>query len=432
MKKKLLLLFAITFFAVSLNAQNVSTLTGNTNGYFNGSLYASKFDRPWGLCMDENDNMYVTEIGNNTIRQISITGDNVTTLAGAGIYGFADGTGTSAKFYGPTDVCYGGNGNLYVADSNNNVIRKIEIATGTVTTFAGNASSVGNANGIGTAATFNGPRGICYDGNGNLFVADYFNSLIRKIVIATAEVTTLAGFSSGFANGIGAAALFNRPYGICYDGNRNLYVTDSWNYKIRKINIATAAVTTIAGSTQGFADATGSNAKFRTLTGLSTDGGNQLFVLDASKVRKVVISTTEVSTFSGSAPGLLDGSVSTALFSSPVGITKDSNGNLYIGDTNNHRIRKISDAFTLGTEQVDALKINIYPNPTEDFLKINLPKGASLKEIKIYNGLGQIVVKEAELTRDNLVNVSQLSKGIYILKLSTSEGIPQTFRLIKK
>jgi len=184
----------------------------------------------------------------------------VTTLAGTGDNGSANGTGTSASFYNPFGITTDGT-NLYVGDTKNNLIRKIVISTGVVTTVAGTGSS-GSANGTGTSASFYYPYGFTTDGT-NLYVADYYNHLIRKIVISTGVVTTVAGTgSSGSANGTGTSASFNSPHGITTDGT-NLYVADSSNHLIRKIVISTGVVTTVAGTgSYGSANGTGTSASF--------------------------------------------------------------------------------------------------------------------------------------------------------------------------
>jgi len=173
---------------------------------------------------------------------------NLTRLAGSlGGSGNVDGTGAEARFNSPYGVTTDGT-NLYVADSNNSTIRKIVIATGAVSTIAGTAGRVGSTDGTGATVRFNHPFGITTDGK-NIYVADSFNHTIRKIVIATGAVSTIAGTagSVGTIDGTGAAARFYYPYGITTDGT-SLYVADSGNHTIRKIVIATGAVSTIAGT----------------------------------------------------------------------------------------------------------------------------------------------------------------------------------------
>ncbi|MEK6792140.1 MAG: hypothetical protein AABY45_10640 [Deltaproteobacteria bacterium] len=214
----------------------------------------------------------------------------VTTLAGtAGSLGSADGTGSVARFYNPYGITTDGT-NLYVADSDNHTVRKIVISTGVVTTLAGTAGSLGSADGTGSVARFNYPYGITTDGT-NLYVADTFNHTVRKIVISTGVVTTPVGTagSLGSSDGTGSVARFSYPYGITTDGT-NLYVADFSNHTVRKIVISTGVVTTPAGTALSFGatDGTGPVARFYNPIGITTDGTN-LYVADYSNhtVRKI-------------------------------------------------------------------------------------------------------------------------------------------------
>jgi uncharacterized alkaline shock family protein YloU len=167
------------------------------------------------------------------IRKIVISTGVVTTVAGSTDNGSTNGTGTAASFNGPTGVTTDGT-NLYIGDSNNHMIRKIVISTGVVTTVAGSTTS-GSANGTGTAASFNTPVGLTNDGT-NLYISDLANNMIRKIVISTGVVTTVAGSTtSGSANGTGTAASFKYPADITTDGT-SLFISDLSNHMIRKID----------------------------------------------------------------------------------------------------------------------------------------------------------------------------------------------------
>jgi sugar lactone lactonase YvrE len=179
--------------------------------------------------------------------------------------------------------------NLYLADVGNHKIRKIVIATGAVTTLAGTGSACTSNcdNATGTSAGFNSPRGITTDGT-NLYVADNDRHRIRKIVIDNGTVTTLAGGAyPGYTDGTGTSARFDSPRGITTDGT-NLYVSDQSNHRIRKIVISTGVVTTLAGSSEGSTDATGTSASFNYPIGITTDGTN-LYVADQSnhRIRKI-------------------------------------------------------------------------------------------------------------------------------------------------
>ncbi|MDD5762115.1 MAG: hypothetical protein PHP88_06335, partial [bacterium] len=261
-------------------------------------------------------------------------------MAGAAGYsGYADGTGTAARFSSPNGITTEGT-YLYVADSGNNTIRKIVISSGAVTTLAGTAGSSGSTDGTGTAARFSSPYGITTDGT-YLYVADSGNNTIRKIVISSGAVTTLAGTAgySGYADGTGAAARFYIPYGITMDGNY-LYVADSGNNTIRKIVISSGAVTTLAGTagSSGSTDGTGTAARFYDPYGITTDG-TYLYVVDSGNntIRKIVISSGAVTTLAGTAgySGYADGTGTAARFHDSYGITTDDT-NLYVADSGNN------------------------------------------------------------------------------------------------
>jgi sugar lactone lactonase YvrE len=334
--------------ALTLSA-SVTTVAGysTTGTSVNGIGKAASFSSPTGMATD-GVNLYVTDPGSHTIRKIVIATGDTTTLAGSsGTAGSADGTGTAASFNNPIGITTDGV-NLYVADSINNKIRKIEISTGVVSTFAGTGTA-GAVDDVGILASFNQPYGITTDGS-NLFVVDRLNHKIRQIVISTGAVSTVAGAGSiGATDGIGAAAKFNYPYGITTDGV-NLYVADHFNNSIRKVEIATKTVSTLAGKGSlypGAIDGTGTAAWFYYPYGVTTDGIN-VYVADQgnSEIRKIVISTGVVSTLAGTnvsgtgVMGYVDGVGSAARFNNPVGITSDG-VSLYVSDMYNYNIRRI-------------------------------------------------------------------------------------------
>ncbi len=324
---------------------NVTTIAGSAgaNGSTDGSGAAARFYHPFGITTD-GTNLYVTDHSNSTIRKIIISTLTVTTIAGsAGANGSTDGTGAAARFYHPFGITTDGT-NLYVTDYGNSTIRKIVISTLAVTTMAGNAGTIGSADGTGVAASFNYPSGITTDGT-KLYVTDTYNSTIREIEISTGAVTTVAGSAGviGSADGTGTAATFYYPTGITTDGI-NLYVADNGNSTIRKTAIPTGAVTTVAGSAGviGSADGTGTAAIFNYPIGISTDGTN-LYVTDSgnNRIRKIVIPTGAVATVAGGiAIGSADGVGAAALFNFPSGITTNGTS-LYVTDTDNYTIRKI-------------------------------------------------------------------------------------------
>jgi sugar lactone lactonase YvrE len=248
---------------------------------------AASFYHPHGLAIDKNGNLYVADWGNHKVRKITQAG-LVSTLAGSGIEGTANGTGSSASFSYPWGIAVDGNGNVYVG-SYPNQIRKIT-PDGVVTTFAGSGSQ-GAADGPALSASFNNIHGLCIDVGGNLYVTDYTNNEIRKISSAGVVSTFAGSIQQGIDDGIGSAARFYNPEAITVDKDGNLFITDWDNETIRKITPA-GMVSIIAGV-----------AGYR--------GGD-------------------------------DGPGSTASFYSPSGIAVGANGNIFIGDPGNNKVRKLT------------------------------------------------------------------------------------------
>ena len=333
----------------------VSTLAGlaGSSGSADGTGSAARFSQPFGLTVDSAGNVYVADRDNHLIRKITPAGV-VTTLAGlAGSSGSTDGTGSAARFNFPLGLAVDNAGNVYVADTNSSTIRKVT-SSGVVSTFAGLAGSVGSVDGIGSAARFNNTQGVAVDGAGNVYVADYLNHTIRKIS-SSRVVSTLAGLAGagGSADGTGNAARFNFPYGVAVDLAGNAYVADSGNNTIRKITPA-RVVTTLAGlpGSFGSADGTGSAARFGFPASLAADSAGNVYVTDSSNhtIRKITPARV-VSTFAGlaGASGSADGTGSAARFNNPSAVAVDGAGNVYVADRGNNTIRKITPAGGVST-----------------------------------------------------------------------------------
>ena len=341
---------------------------GEVSGTTDGIRGAARFNKPWGVARTSAGLVYVTDQFNHTIRKVS-PGGVVTTFAGlAGVPGSTDGTGGEARFYYPLGIAVDIAGYLYVCDYANSTIRKISPA-GVVTTLAGLAGSAGFADGSGSAARFNVPVGIAVDGAGFVYVADRDNNIIRKISPA-GEVTTLAGMAgvAGYVDGSGSDARFYHPYGLAADAAGNLYVSEEENHTIRKITAA-GQVTTLAGmaGVAGTADGNGSDARFYFPYGVTVDSSGYVYVTERGDTIRKISPTGLVTTIGGLSqnPGSVDGTGFTARFHAPTGITVDENGNLYVADCWNHTVRSTSTAPILPVCSLAISQIVANPLPNE-------------------------------------------------------------------
>ena len=308
---------------------------------------------PVGLKIDSANNLYVTDAAAQVV--VKITSDfKIASLAGTAIaMGSADGTGTVARFNEPTDLVINDDGSFLLTDTSNASLRKVTTA-GVVTTFAGTSGSKGSADGTGAAARFSAPVGITRDTAGNVYVADQTNHVIRRVTPA-GVVTTLAGTAgaAGSTDGTGTAARFNLPTGVAINSTDLIYVADFGSHTLRKVT-SSGVVTTFAGTagTSGSVDGTGAAARFNKPSGLALDSAGNLYVADTgnSTVRKVTPAGV-VTTLAGlyQISGLKDGTGASAWFYEPEGLTSDTTGNLYIADTGNAVIRKVTPAGVVTT-----------------------------------------------------------------------------------
>jgi hypothetical protein len=288
----------------------------------------------------------MADFARHTICQIEGSGAMQDIAGSPGETGNGDGTGRLARFDHPADVTIGPAGNIYVADTNNHVIRKVT-AAGLVTTVAGRPGEAGSEDGSADSARFRFPTSVCVDGGGNLYVADYANHTVRKITPA-GVVSTLAGSPGerGSADGNGAAARFNQVHGVAVDDAGNVYAADFGNHTIRKISPG-GVVITLAGLAEnpGSADGAGASARFSAPYSVAVDRAENVYVADTSNqlIRKIT-PAGEVTTLAGLAGnvGGTDGPGEAARFAVPADVTVDTAGNVYVADFGNHALRKIT------------------------------------------------------------------------------------------
>jgi len=305
-----------------------------SSGYQNGKALDAQFQEPIGVAVDNQGRVFVADYKNNRIRVI--VNGLVSDFAGDGTSGFADGPSSKAKFKRPHDIAVGSNGAVYIADTDNFRIRKIE--NGQVTTIAG-TGKYGFLDGPAKSSLFHYVWSIDVGTDGAIYLAGLKNKRIR--VIKNGVVSTLAGNGNeGYKDGKADQAEFVQPTGVAVGKNGAVFVSDYTGHRIRKIE--GGIVSTVAGTgTKGFVDGVASIAQFKAPYEIAVGKKGELYVAEAGNNRIRLIENGTVSTIAGSNPGYMDGTGSKALFNTPYSITLDSIGRLYVADSKNYRIRMI-------------------------------------------------------------------------------------------
>lgn len=425
--KKIYTIIAAVLMAPQIFSQTVTvtTLAGTgTAGYLDGNTGVAMFNSPQGVGVDNAGNVYVSDSGNYRLRKITPDG-NVFTLAGDGTQGFADGSAGIAKFNGLADLVSDSSGNIYIADFYNNRIRKVA-PTGDVSTFAGSGVS-GFADGNNAVAQFKNPAGLTIDASGRIYVADQNNNRIRQIF--GGQVITIAGDgTNGYLDGNAISSKFDYPTDVAING-QDIYVVDNWNNKIRKIS--SGQVSTVSGSSYGFADGDLATAKFYNPLNLVTNAAGDIFITDTVNNRIRKISGNQVSTLAGTGiSGFADGNSAVAKFKNPGGIAIDNQGNLYIADNPNHRIRKVtinSDNVVLSVNDLlKSKEMILYPNPAKNEFTIKSHQNESL----LLMDLSGKKIQNVNLKSDQAENIdiSSLPKGVYII----TDGKNKSAKIIKE
>jgi sugar lactone lactonase YvrE len=296
---------------------------------------------PYDLAVAPDGNVYFVEYGTGRVRVLTPDG-KVRTIAGGLIKGYADGKGDEARFNLPMGIALLPNGDIVVADTYNHAIRKVTLA-GDVTTLAGNGRP-GNSDGIGAKASFSAPNGVGTDPAGNVYVADTTNNLLRKIT-PDGKVTTLAGSGQpGLEDGYKTECRLNQPTGVAYDPrDGGIYIADMSNQAIRKYSAKDGYVVTVAGvRVQGVVDGSGSNARFSLPYGVDLDPNGNLWIADwRNGLVRVMDKSGKVKTVAGVPPdgGYLEGPASVARFTGLMNVRCAPNGFVYLAATDNERIQ---------------------------------------------------------------------------------------------
>ena len=438
MKKVALFIFA--FCVINANSQIISTIVGlGLAGYSGdgGLATGAKINSPCGIGTDTVGNIYIADDFNHVIRKLTKSTGVITTIAGTGISGYSGdgGLAINAKIYYPGDVSCDKYGNIYIADQNNNAIRKISIATGIITTVAGNGSQgYSGDGGPATSAQLKTPLGVTVDKFSNIYIADANNHCIRKVDGGTGIITTIAGNGTlGFSGdgGLASLALVNHPSKVILDSIGNLYFTDEANNRVRKIMAGTNIIQTIAGTgTFGYSGDGGlaTSAQFSFPIGLAFDAIGNLYIADIfnNRIRKMAVSTNIITTVAGN--GTVgysgDGGISTsAQLKYPQGILIDKYGNLCFSEYGNHIVRIVNDInLSVDEDSSNRKEIKIYPNPNSGSFTLKIDNEIENCEITLINILGQKVHAQKISQGQNNIITHDLTSGLYTYIVTFDKG----------
>ena len=437
MKTKLSVVAAIMFTSIGLQAQTLSTFAGSgINGFADGPSLTAQFSGLEQMVYDKKGNLLICDAANHRIRKIDAAG-NVTTFAGTGAAGLVNGTVANAQFNNPLGIAVDNFNNIYISDNLNFVIRKID-NFGNVTTYAGSGEK-GFVNGSSSSAQFDYLNYMCFDNAMNLYVADPGNNMIRK-VDSQGNVSTFVGSGkTGFIDGVGVSADLSFPIAIAYDKlNDVFYVSDQGNSAIRKV-LPDGTLSTYAGTGMiGHTDGPSAAAQFYFPKGLTTDNVGNVYVAGRFDytVRKIDTQGT-VFTVAGipQTSGNINGASAVAKLGKPIDVIMSLDGNLLISDWVNRVIRKVElpVVASVKSKPHQEMGIQVSPNPFSAFttIKVNGNKAKEKINFLMYDLTGkEIEVKCSISTQQIVIERGDLPNGIYFYKISQNNNIIGTGKLI--
>ncbi len=444
----------------------VSTIAGNGGAGFSGdggAATAAALNIPTGVLVDASGNVYITDCYNGRIRKVSTTGI-ITTVVGGGT-GVDGSAATAANLYRPTSICFDASGNMYIAETGNHKVRKIN-TSGIISTFAGTGVSGFNGDGAGAATKqLSSPICVIADGSGNVYISDLGNNLVRKVTTAGA-ISTIAGTGTAGYSGDGGAATAARihsPYGIAMDASGNIYICDFDNYGIRKVSAA-GIITTFAGNASyGYSGDGGwaTAANLSRPTGVSVDAAGNVYVADQynHRIRKITLgcllpsagtisgpatvivgnSSTLANTVSGgtwssvslpvatvSAAGVVRG-VAAGIDTIKYTVTNSCGTSRAVYVVSVTSSRPGEEIFTAQPAQ-----LNVYPNPSTGLLTIETQQDKVISDVVVFDLTGKVVHQANGNTYTMQVDMSAFAPGVYIFKVAYANGQVGQVRVIKE
>lgn len=431
----------------------IKTYAGNdTAGYTGdgGPATAAQCMNPSGIAIDANGEIYFCDQNASCVRKVDAAGI-ITTVAGTGMLGYSGdgGPATAADLYWPQGITIDHNGNLYISDQFNNLIRRVEPSSGIINTIAGNSSTIGYSGdgGPATDAALWRPTDVAVDGFANVYFADQNNNAVRRVDAVTGIISTIAGTGAAGYNGDGIAAdtaLLNFPSGLAVDTSGNVFVADFYNDRVRKIDAVTGIITTVAGNGIAGYGSDGGLADTSMLfnpSALSIDKAGDLYICDYNnaRIRKVDMATGIISTVAGSGlPGYSgDGGPATdGQIYWPQGVTTDTAGNIYIADYQNHRVRMVTDSTLPDTSTTwvaqnvaTAFAVSIVPNPTAGKFVLKVSGNSEPCVAEVRDIMGKCVWKGKLLAGSTVIDLGKPPAGVYTV-YATTGAVRRVRRLI--
>jgi hypothetical protein len=463
MKKSYILFVLAIAWCGIMYAQSgiINTIAGNgVPGYGgdNGAATAAQIDTANNVAVDDSMNIYIADSYNNRIRKVYAATGKIVTICGTGAAGYTDsGQAIYAGIWYPMGIKVDTAHNVYFGDANNDVVRKITGATNIITTIAGNGNTgYTGDDSLAINATFSWIAGIALDDTGNVYIADQVNNVIRKIRVSTGIITTVAGNGYNYGTGKGGysgdggpatAAELNNPTGVAIDGLGNMYIADYQNNVVRKVS-SNGIMSTYCGN--GSAGYNGDDLPkdviaLDSLTGICTDNANNVYIADANNSRVCMVNAmdsicylvagddTNAFTYYG------DGGLGIfAGLNYPSDVAVDPKGNVYIADVDNFRIRYVTSYALALKPIVHPGQVTLFPNPASNEITLMFPVQSAISgntALSIMDMTGREILKSSTMVKPGTqfsINVSSFSSGIYFVRLQGRNQAPQTCKFVKE